>query len=220
MMKNLALAGTSVLMSFVLVACSHQSTARRAQPQTVYSDYDTAINGRFALFVDTAAMARDPEFKWSGCDAYTIKLSADVAMRETLLATLKKIVRDSDLVEAPIAPSDLAAAGFDGMIVVEIDEYSVEVDASSAWISTDLTADAELQLSYKVDVAGGRRSGASFIEAAGSHTGPLGVMCSGAGEVAAGAVEKAMASIAAKASERISNSSRLRDEFRTSPTTD
>ncbi|MEP0068955.1 hypothetical protein [Pyruvatibacter sp.] len=162
-------------------------------------------------------MSQPPNIKGMGCGIHdSITLDARDAMKASLLASLRNTVERIELVDAPMSGSQLAAAGYDAIIVAEVEQYAVDLSVTSQLFTSNITADAKMRVAFKADARGGRTTGGS-IEDDASHTNSMGSLCSGAKPASSAAVQKLMGSVASKISERVSNSERLRTAVKSRP---
>ncbi len=200
----------TLLSAFMFSACTHQATVSPAAPQAVRSDYQSKIPGRFALFVNSEKMSQPPRQKEGACGPHSVSLDAREVMKASVLASLKRVIDDVELVAARIDGSQLTRMGYDAIITVEVEDYSLELELSQRFFTADIIAEAELRVGFTAETATGRTTGGSFDEES-EHKNGLGMLCSGAETASSKAVEKVMGAAASELSEQISNSDRLRN---------
>ncbi|GIX12351.1 MAG: hypothetical protein KatS3mg118_0310 [Paracoccaceae bacterium] len=189
--------------------CSYNAPTSVAPATNIYSSYDDRVPGRFALVVDADRMAQVVSPGGYACSAHRFPVDARQAFRTSVLRTFENIAQSVEPVERALSREQLAAAGYDGLIRVTVEDLDVDVAVIPGFWTAEIEADAELTMSLAVEGPDGRRLGTT-VEGRDDHRADAGAACEGGAQAIGRAVEKAMKEALERAGERFTNAPRLR----------
>ncbi|MBE8158082.1 MAG: hypothetical protein HAW59_01650 [Betaproteobacteria bacterium] len=188
----------ALFVAVMVAGCSGPNINTAVSPAvSVYQSYGDKIPGRFALYVNADKMQD------------TIKpgyfLSYPVDARAQFVAsaqqTLEDIFESVEFVNAPLDRTVLDSGNYDGMVVVEVDSFEVDMRAvhGGLWTAV-MEAEAEIIIKVFIDDSSGRLFGAT-VEGDADDTGYGAV-----GQSVNSAMKESLRNLA----ERLANSARLR----------
>jgi hypothetical protein len=122
---------------------------------------------------------------------------------------LRQLVEDVQIVERPIAASELAKQGYSGQVTVNAETLNARVQVVDGFFRSTADSVVELSAGITVDTPAGRALGTS-AQGFGNSQNDAGAMCGNTANAIGVASEKAMRQLLGQLGERMSNSDRLR----------
>jgi hypothetical protein len=197
------------LLLTLLSGCAYQVPVRPAPALDVYASYGDKVPGKFALYIDAASFNRVIVATGQICSAHKFPVNANEAFRLSAVETMKQLVEEVEVVDAPISRPKLAGTGYKGMIVLKSDEYTARLMFIQNFWSATATASADMSASVLVDGPQERLFGTS-ASASRSFDATTSGCDEGAGAIGE-ATALAMKEMLERLGERFANSPRLRE---------
>ena len=143
-------AGVLALGLSACVSKTYPVAVGDAPALSVHASYEEKIPGRYALYVEAKELKRVLKFS-RGCAEHNYPTDAQAAFESSSLQTLKHLVEHMELVSEPIMRSELEARGYDGMILLEVEDLdTVLVIIPGTWTGSAL-AGAKLSVNMSVE---------------------------------------------------------------------
>lgn len=190
-------------LTLLAAACTHNVTPAPAASAPVYMTFEDKVPGRYALIVEASKMQSVVQAQGFSCQSQSYPIDSREAFRSAALATLQQAVEQVELVEGP------PGAGFDGVITVQVEDYSVNLlSVSGAWVA-QLTADADISSVLTVEKGVDRVVARSFTVSK-DRSNSAGIGCGGGAEAVAGATSAAVSAVLQQIAEEVARTPELR----------
>lgn len=190
----LSTAGILVLGLSACVSKTYPVTVGSSPALGVYTSYEDKIPGRYALYVKAEKLMQTIKFSGSGCGAHNYPTDARAAFENSALQTLQHLMERVETIPEPIARPELDARGYNGMILIEVDDLDVVVLTIPGLLYADAIAGAKIDVDMSVEGKEKHLLGI-FASSADEHRIEMGRYCSG-GEMAIGtAIEGAITKV-------------------------
>lgn len=196
-------------LALATTACAYNAPTSVAPARAVYSNYDDKVAGNYALYVDSEEMLKDVKVIGFACSAHSYPTDARAAFRRSVVGTFENLVERVEVVERPLSQTALIERGLTAMIVVEAEDFSVDLSVIPGFLNKQMQADVEIAARIAVDGQRGRLLGSS-VEGDDDFRTDAGFACDGGGAAIGRATEKAMKEAMERLGERLTNSRRLR----------
>ena len=208
-MKKTNLVIAVIFGAFALGGCAYQAHPKVNPAVSVYQNYSDKIPGRYALYVGAEEMKA--EFKVSGyvCSAHTYPVDAISQFVSSAQQTFENVFENVEFVESPVDRSVLQSSALDGLIVVEVDSFEIDMRAVSGFWTAELDSEAEIVVKAFVDGPEGRVFGTT-VEGDDDDKREAGAFCSNGSEAIGNSIESAMKEVLRNLAEKLANSPRLR----------
>lgn len=214
-MKSISTAAAAAVL--FLGGCSYQASAPVSPAYDVYSNYPDKIPGRFALHVDADDLNGEARVRGLSCSAHTYTVEGESAFVQSTLRTIENLVRSVQLVDDPLDRANMLAGGYDGMVMVNVEDFDASVQVIPGFWTSTMEADVDLAAGVTVDGTDGRLMGTTVSaseDAESASGGSCGIGAEAASEATGAAIEELMGRLG----ERLTNSQRVRDAFAGEPT--
>ena len=204
-----------VIMAFSLSGCAYKGPYRHANTEvnpvvSLYQNYSDKVSGRYALYVDADRMESTIKPYGAVCSAHKFPVDATAQFVTSTHQTFENILESVELVDSPLARSVLNSGAYDGMIVVEVDSFDVDIRAIWGFATYDLDAETEIIVKSFVDDSSGRLFGVTVEgDADAAREGRF--LCDGGSEAIGKSVEAAMKEVLQNLAKKVVNSTRLRE---------
>ncbi|MGI9297334.1 MAG: hypothetical protein ACR2QC_05465 [Gammaproteobacteria bacterium] len=195
----------------LLSGCAYQAIPDVNPAVSVYQSYGDKVPGRFALYVNADEMEDTIKPSGYACSSHSYPVDARSQFVTSAQQTLENILEEVEFVDAPLDRTVLTSDNYDGMVVVEVDSFEVELRAIPGFWTYDLDAESEVIIKVFIDDSDGRLFGAT-VEGDADDTREGGLFCDGGSEAVGESVNAAMKEGLRNMAERLANSTRLRTE--------
>lgn len=189
--------------------CSYDAHVPARPASDIISNYDTPVNGRFALYVDSDAMRHTINPTGYDCSAAEYPTDGRSSFRNAVIQTMERVVASVEVVDEPLAREDLIARNLTGMIRVEAEDMDTALNFIPGFFSSNMEADVEVAASLTVDGREGRVLGSTF-RGDGTAIADVGFACEGGADAISRAAGKAMEELLRTMGEQLSNAPRVR----------
>ena len=201
-----------------LAGCTYNAVVDVSPALGVYSNHDTKLQGRWALFVDSDRLDDAGEVVGIGCSAHNYPLEMESQFRASTVATIENLVDAVQLVDSPLNGAALASGGYAGQISIKTEDLDASFQAISGFWSVQsigagsyvlgLEGEVELTVSMLVDGHEGRLLGTTVSEDGKSR---FSGDCSKGGQAVGKAAEESLERTLNVVGERLVNSRRVRE---------
>ncbi len=199
------------LFAAVMVAgCSGPNINTTVSPAvSVYQSYGDKIPGRFALYVNADKMQDTIKPSFPFCLTHSYPVDARAQFITSAQQTLENILESVEVVSAPLDRTVLDSGNYDGMVVVEVDSFEVDMRAIHSLWTPIMETEAEIIIKVFIDDSSGRLFGAT-VEGDADDKREVRVFCKGISESMGQSINSAMKESLRNLAERLANSARLR----------
>jgi hypothetical protein len=201
-----------VALILIVSACAYSVQPVSTRALNLYSAYENKVPGNFVLVMDSSIREVNREVTPASyvCRAHRFPIAVGDSLAISIKQTLESIfeqVREQG--SAP--PADqLSNLGFNGVILVRLDDFSPRIICHKGFMSGTCTANTDLSFGVTVRGSGGILASTA---ASGSKTadGDAGVYCGGGADVLSDSITRATRDALERLGERLSNSPKLRE---------
>ena len=198
-----------VVMGLGLAGCAYNAPVPITPNLQVYSSYGEPLSGKFALFVDGAALSQTVKPLGLNCSAHKFPVDLRDAFRQSVIKTVEQLVEEVVVVDTPLSGDQLTAEGYRGMILVRGESLNARLNVVSGFWSSTADSTVELSASLTEHDPAERVFGTTGM-GQGNAQADAGGMCEGGATAIGMATEKAVRQLLGQLGERLSGSARLR----------
>ena len=195
------------ILIFGLSACTAKTypvTVNSAPALSAYANYEGKMPGYYALYVEAEKLKQVLKFTSYGCGAHNYPADAREAFKSSALQSLEHLIEHVEAVPQPIIRSELRARGYDGIILLEVEDMDVVMLTIPGLWNASALAGAKISVSMSVEGKEKRLLG-GFVEGSDENQEEMERYCA-KGEVAAGkAIEGAISKVLKRLTGMLSN---------------
>ena len=194
----------------LLGGCAYQAPVRIQPNLNVYSSYGDKLPGKFLIYVEDNSFLQTVHSTGVACAMHSYPLDLRFPFRESAIGTLRELVEEVEVVEAPLPSAEVAARHARGMVIIKSDGLTAHFLVVPGFWQASVDSNVSMSATISVDGQNGRLFGTE-AEGQGNAQSPAGSFCGGAANALAEATQKAMKQMLGQLGERFSNSPRLRE---------
>lgn len=198
----------AVVAAVSLCACTYEVKTASSPALNVYSSYDDALPGTYALLVDPEILTKKVDPKSHACSAHVYPIDARIAFKQSATETMTKLVEKLEPVEKALTAEELRAGNYSGQIIVKAEEYDPRLTFVPGFWTSTASSTVDMSVALVVDGLSGRLLGTKASESRTVESDVSG--CSSGSDALAKANAKATEAVLNRLAERFSNAPRLR----------
>jgi hypothetical protein len=212
--KGIAMRAVLGFVGFAMIAygCSYSVQPASTRAINIYSAYENKVPGNYVLVLDGSIRNVNREVAPAShvCSAHRYPISVGDSLAISIKQTLESVFeRVNEQTSAP-SGDQLNKLGYDGVILVRLDDFSPRVLCTKGFASGTCTANTDI--SFGVTVRG-TKGVLATTGVSGSKTtdGDAGGTCGGGATVIGESITRATRDAMERMAERLSNSPKLRE---------
>ena len=191
-----------------LCACTYEVKTAASPALNVYSSYDDALPGTYALLVEPEILTKKVDPKSHACSAHSYPIDARATFKQSTTETMAQLVEKLEPVEKALTAEELRTRNYSGQIIIKAEEYDPRLTFVPGFWTSTASSTVDISVSLVVDGPSGRLLGTKASESRTVESDVSG--CSGGSDALAKANAKASEAVLDRLAERFSNAPRLR----------
>jgi hypothetical protein len=203
----------AILAALSLAGCAYKVEPQAQPAVNIYTTYEDKLPGNYVFVADDSLKNVKREVKPSSyvCSAMSYPTDIGPSLVASLNSTLQKVADNVQVAETGVSVEKISADSQQRVVFVRLDSFSPRLSCSPGFFEGYCTASADMSLGVTVTGPGGRLFSSS-VGSSRTADGGSGSACDGGAKVLSQAIELTMRDTMERMAERLSASTKLRDQ--------